>query len=57
MARNTETETTTLRVTKEGKEIYDKLHLKYGGKFRRPAFLEELCKEYEKVKMSKKDEK
>lgn len=57
MARNSETETTTLRVTKEGKEKYDKLHLKYGGKFRRPAFLEELCKEYEKVKMSKKDAK
>jgi len=56
MARNSETETTTLRVTKEGKDNYDKLHLKYGGKFRRPAFLEELCKMYETA-MSKKDVK
>ncbi len=56
MARNSETETTTLRVTKEGKDKYDELHLKYGGKFRRPAFLEELCKMYETA-MSKKDVK
>lgn len=53
MARNSETETTTLRVTKEAKEKYDKLHLKYGGKFRRPAFLEELCKNYEETKSQK----
>ena len=57
MARNSETETTTLRVTKEGKEKYDKLHLKYGGKFRRPAFLEELCKNYEETKSQKETKK
>lgn len=56
MARNTETETTTLRVTKEGKRKYDELHLKYGGRFRRPAFIEELVKGYEE-NMSKKDKK
>lgn len=56
MARNTETETVTLRVTKEGVRLYDKLHLKFGGKLRRPAFLEELCEKYEES-MSKKDKK
>ncbi len=57
MARNSETETTTLRVTKEAKEKYDKLHLKYGGKYRRPAFLEELCKSYEEAKSQKETKK
>ena len=50
MSLKTETETTVIRVTKEGVRLYDKLRLKFGGKFRRPAFIEELCRVYEETK-------
>lgn len=57
MARPKGKPTATIRVTQEGKKRYEKLLKKYEPHYKTAEFLEEVLDGYEKVKMSKKDEK